>query len=119
MPFWVSQIELILATHPDADHIGGLAAVIRRYRVATYLSNGVEVKVNHGSGEYDNYFIKKTEKGYKITCEFKGYLDSILISNKPFYKFVYQFNTTTEKSCKVLGSFNGENIVTDTILDFE
>ncbi|MBP6889166.1 MAG: MBL fold metallo-hydrolase [Candidatus Moranbacteria bacterium] len=42
MPFWDRQIELILATHPDADHIGGLAAVIRRYRVATYLSNGVE-----------------------------------------------------------------------------
>jgi len=42
MPFWDRQIELILATHPDADHVGGLAAAIRRYNTVNYLSNGVE-----------------------------------------------------------------------------
>ncbi len=42
MPFWDQQIELMIATHPDADHVGGLASVVRRYHVATYLSNGVE-----------------------------------------------------------------------------
>jgi competence protein ComEC len=42
MPFWDKQIELMIATHPDADHVGGLASAVRRYHVATYLSNGVE-----------------------------------------------------------------------------
>ena len=42
MPFWDRRIESIVATHPDADHVGGLAAVVSRYRVATYLSNGAE-----------------------------------------------------------------------------
>lgn len=42
MPFWDRQIESVIATHPDADHVGGLAAVISRYHVSAYLSNGLE-----------------------------------------------------------------------------
>lgn len=42
VPFWDHRIETVIATHPDADHIGGLASVIRRYRVSSFLSNGVE-----------------------------------------------------------------------------
>ncbi len=42
MPFWDRQIESVIATHPDADHVGGLAAVISRYHVSAYLSNGSE-----------------------------------------------------------------------------
>lgn len=41
MPFWDKQIEVVIATHPDADHVGGLAAAAGRYHIATYLSNGV------------------------------------------------------------------------------
>ncbi len=42
LPFWDRRIESVIATHPDADHVGGLASAVRRYHVATYLSNGVE-----------------------------------------------------------------------------
>jgi competence protein ComEC len=42
MPFWDHQIEAVIATHPDADHIGGLASAVRRYQVAQFLSNGAE-----------------------------------------------------------------------------
>lgn len=33
MPFWDRQINLVLATHPQKDHIGGIPEVLRRYRV--------------------------------------------------------------------------------------
>ncbi len=33
------SIDLVVATHPDADHIGGLTGVLQRYRVGTYLSS--------------------------------------------------------------------------------
>lgn len=33
MPFWDRHINLILATHPQKDHIGGLPEVLRRYQV--------------------------------------------------------------------------------------
>lgn len=42
IPFWDHRIEAVIATHPDADHIGGLASVIRRYRVEYFFSNGAE-----------------------------------------------------------------------------
>jgi len=40
MPFYDRSIDLILATHPDADHIGGLSFVADRYQVSAFLSSG-------------------------------------------------------------------------------
>ncbi|HEY1042054.1 MAG TPA: MBL fold metallo-hydrolase [Candidatus Paceibacterota bacterium] len=34
------RIDIVLATHPDADHIGGLPDVLSRYRVGTVLESG-------------------------------------------------------------------------------
>jgi competence protein ComEC len=34
---WDRRLDLIVLTHPDADHVGGLPAVIERYRVAAVL----------------------------------------------------------------------------------
>lgn len=33
MPFWDRSLDLVVLTHPDADHIGGLVSVLERYRV--------------------------------------------------------------------------------------
>lgn len=40
MPFYDRFIDVVLATHPDADHIGGLALVLSRYNVGLYLEPG-------------------------------------------------------------------------------
>lgn len=40
LPFWDRQIEAVIATHPDADHIGGLTALLRAYRVRNVLTTG-------------------------------------------------------------------------------
>ena len=45
LPFWDRSLDLLLVTHPDADHIGGLLAVIERYDVETI----VEAPTRHGS----------------------------------------------------------------------
>lgn len=42
IPFWDRQIETVIETHPDADHIGGLAALVRAYRVKNVLYSGAE-----------------------------------------------------------------------------
>lgn len=36
------SIDMVVATHPDADHIGGLPEAFSRYRISYYLSSGVE-----------------------------------------------------------------------------
>jgi competence protein ComEC len=40
MPFWDHDIDLIVLTHADVDHIGGLPAVLKRYEVHSWLDNG-------------------------------------------------------------------------------
>jgi competence protein ComEC len=40
MPFWDRSLDLVIMTHPDADHITGLTEVLDRYRVDGWLDNG-------------------------------------------------------------------------------
>lgn len=48
LPFWDRSLDLLLVTHPDADHIGGLQAVIERYDVETIA----EISEDHSSTVY-------------------------------------------------------------------
>lgn len=42
MPFWDREIELVVLTHPQFDHYGGLIEVLRRYKVGTFLTNNID-----------------------------------------------------------------------------
>lgn len=42
IPFWDRTIETVIATHPDADHIGGFPALLSSYRVRNLLYTGAE-----------------------------------------------------------------------------
>ncbi len=42
MPWWDRSIDVVIATHPDADHISGLVDVLQRYRVHYIFQPGVE-----------------------------------------------------------------------------
>ncbi|MDA0676692.1 MAG: ComEC/Rec2 family competence protein [Chloroflexi bacterium] len=48
LPFWDRSLDLLIATHPDADHIGGLTAVLERYDVDAVA----EIPTSHGSTVY-------------------------------------------------------------------
>lgn len=37
----VTSLDLVIASHPDADHIGGLEEVVRYYRPRFFLDNGL------------------------------------------------------------------------------
>jgi len=42
MPFFDKSIDVVIETHPDRDHIGGLPEVLSRYRVENFIEPGVE-----------------------------------------------------------------------------
>ena len=42
VPFWDRRLELVILTHPQLDHYGGLIEVFRRYSVDTFLANGLD-----------------------------------------------------------------------------
>ncbi len=43
MPFWDRKIDMVIATHPEADHISGLPGLFDRYEIGQLLTNG-EIK---------------------------------------------------------------------------
>lgn len=40
------SIDVVVATHPDADHIGGLSSVFSNYRVSKYITPDIESDTN-------------------------------------------------------------------------
>jgi hypothetical protein len=75
----------------------------------------LEVSINHGSGEYDNYIIRKEKQGYQIVTEFKGYLSDIIVTNDD-YKLTYRMYVKHNLSCLVTGTFDRNKVRTDTVL---
>jgi len=49
MPFWDREVELVILTHPQADHFTGLIEVFRRYKVDTFLVS----KLNSSARSYE------------------------------------------------------------------
>jgi competence protein ComEC len=62
MPFWDRSIDLVVLTHPDADHITGLIEVLRRYEVKRVFYPDVAVY----SGIYTAFLEVIKEKGISI-----------------------------------------------------
>lgn len=42
IPFWDRKIEAIIETHPDQDHIAGLASVLENYQVGVFIKSKAE-----------------------------------------------------------------------------
>lgn len=42
MPFWDRSLDIVVATHADDDHVGGLVEVMERFQVDHLLTNGLE-----------------------------------------------------------------------------
>ena len=51
MPFYDRSIDLVVMTHPDADHVGGLPSVLENYKVDYIMEPGV----SSNSGIYKEF----------------------------------------------------------------
>ncbi len=59
LPFYDRHIDVVLATHPDADHIGGLADVFGKYKVDLYIESGLD----HDTGLFEELNSKIAQLG--------------------------------------------------------
>ncbi|RLL46616.1 MBL fold metallo-hydrolase [Oceanobacillus piezotolerans] len=59
----VDDIEIMIATHPDADHIGGLDEVLKAYKVESVYAP----KVSHTTQAYKNFL--QAVKNEKLTIK--------------------------------------------------
>jgi competence protein ComEC len=72
MPFWDRTINLVVLTHPQKDHVGGLASVLERYTVEYFLKSDVESDIASYTKLKDlistkNTQVKLVEQGQTIT----------------------------------------------------
>lgn len=57
LPFWDRQLDMVVATHPDADHVAGLVELFDRYTIDQLITNGEGM----GAGEYYDQVLQAAE----------------------------------------------------------
>ena len=68
MPFWDRTIDLVVSTHPHADHLTGLVEVLQRYKVKQVLSTNLD----YDSLIYDEWLRLIEEKDIRCTVAQAG-----------------------------------------------
>ena len=92
LPLLDKKIELVILTHPDADHLSGLIEVLRRYEVGQILETGIA----DDSAEYQEWNNLIAQK--KIPVIFASAGQNIKIADNLSIKILYP-----------LGKINGQN----------
>ena|SRR6056297_699102 len=62
LPFWDRNIDLLILTHPEHDHIRGLIDVLKHYKVENILFTGI----SKDSKEYKKWMNRTKEEGARI-----------------------------------------------------
>lgn len=78
LPFWDHTIELMVLTHPHADHVAGLLEVLKRFEVERVLATGVL----HTTDEYRAWLEEIKEQEIPLLVPQAG--QEFLISNSQF-----------------------------------
>lgn len=68
IPFFDRQIELMIVSHPQTDHFGGLSDVIKKYRVMSFVYNGMRGE----SQEWEEFSKLVLEEGAEIEAVAAG-----------------------------------------------
>ncbi len=68
MPFYDRSIDVVVATHPDKDHIGGLPSILEKFKVDIFIEPGVI----SNSGTYKAIGIIDKEKNIKKVLAKRG-----------------------------------------------
>jgi len=83
MPFWDRDIDLIILTHPEKDHMAGLIEVLKRYKVENILWTGIVRDIP----EYDEWIKLIAKEGAEIKIAKAG--QQIKLSRFNLNNFIY------------------------------
>lgn len=79
MPFWDKKIEVVIASHPDADHIGGLNYVLEQFQSNFIITNG-DLKKTSDFKAFKEVVSRRELKKTRVLTVGAG--DVITLSNK-------------------------------------
>lgn len=102
MPFYDRTIDLVILTHPDHDHIGGLIEVLKNYEVENILWTGVL----KDSAEYEE--LKSIVREKEVNVFIAKFGQKILSGKNFVMDIIYPFESFENKIVK---DFNSTSIV--------
>ena len=105
MPFWDKEIDLVILTHPESDHMQGLLDVLQSYKADYILWSGVK-KTAPEYDEWINVLEKQKKMGAKIIIAEAGQeikAGNVLIDTLyPFSSMEgYKLTTSANDTCVV------------------
>lgn len=98
VPFWDRTLEVVVATHPDADHIGGLNHVFDEYQALTILT----LPDTHDTQTFDRFREKvslQKDRGAIVISPYLG--QTISLSKTVFFEVL----SPQEKEGVILADF--------------
>jgi len=108
MPWYDNKIEIVVLTHPHADHIDGLVHVLKEYEVGKILYNPIDCE----NKAYE--FLKEEYKEILIPAK-RGdtveYKDIFLEVIYPFDSYDYQEKNINNESIILLAEINGYKLL--------
>lgn len=120
MPFFDKTIDLVVLTHPHADHIDGLVEVLKRYRVNAIMMTGVDYK----SPNYSEFLKVATEKNIptyiaknKLDFKFGDVLLDVLYPEKELLGT--DFKNLNNSSIIIKISYRNRQIMLSGDMEFE
>lgn len=110
IPFWDRKIEMVIETHPDADHIGGLIEIFRAYEIGAVMKTGMQsqsqtFKTLEEAIENEKSDIIEAVSGQKIIFANKAEAEVLF----PFQKIEDVDSKDTNAASVVLKMKFGEN----------
>lgn len=103
MPFWDRTIEIMILTHPHADHLTGLIDVAKRYRV---LSFGTEKIINPTSAYKE--LIKNLKNAQQ---KFLYQNDKFIIKDGTIFKTLWPTEGWIERNRGENADVNGSSVI--------
>lgn len=90
VPWYDRFIDVVVATHPDADHIGGLPFVLERFKVGVVLEPGVATDTN----TYQQFRKNVSAEGVANILARRGM--KIILDKETTFTVLYPDRDTTE-----------------------
>jgi len=113
MPFWDKDLDLVILTHPEADHMQGLLDILQRYKVDYILWSGIK-KTTPDYQAWISAIERQKKMGAKIIVAEAGQeikLGKVLINVISPLENVEdkEFKNTSNDTCIVAKLIYGEN----------
>lgn len=110
LPFYDRYIDIVVITHPQLDHFGGLIEVLKRYKVGLVLYTGRKSK-SQTANDFEKYVKENKVKGLKVArgdkISFKDMQLKVLLPDSK----TINYEDLNDSSIVISGNINNKSML--------